>query len=133
MFLRVRSTFRHWMLLSAAFLCLVSLPIFGFLAYALWTLDIGRLLLGGMVLAGYWPIALLVVKICIMIDEQMLRHERLRPDAHGNYERPLHKQPEPALQFELSMVQEAAADTDTTARGIPLDGILSQERGYTAR
>ena len=148
MVVHLRSSLRHWMLLPAAFLLLVSMPIFAFIAFALWTVDLGRLFLGGFVLAGYCLVAALVVKLGIAIDEQMLRHERLKPDSRGNYERPLEQQPAPGMQFEMTIVGE---ETDSTgcafhnglprtdctgyaARpGVPHSEPLSQEPGYVAR
>src|SRR5256885_15192692 len=106
MVVRLRSTLRHWMLLPAAFLLLMSMPIFAYIAFALWTGDLGRLFLGALVLAGYCLVASLVVKLGIAIDEQILRHDRLKPDAHGHYERPLHHQGTPGMQFELTVVGE---------------------------
>src|SRR2546425_9530444 len=108
MIVNLRSTFRHWMLLPASLLLVVSLPIFAYIALALWTLDLGRLFLGALVLAGYCMVAALVVKLGIAIDEQILRHERLKPDAHGHYERPLTYQGAPGMQFELTIVGETA-------------------------
>jgi len=148
MIVNLRSTFRHWMLLPASLLLVVSLPIFAYIALALWTGDLGRLFLGALVLAGYCLVAALVVKLGIAIDEQILRHERLKPDAHGNYERPLEQQPAPGMQFEMTIVGE---ETDSTGcafhnglprtdctgyaarTGVPHSEPLSQEPGYVAR
>jgi len=135
------------MLLPAAFLLLMSMPIFAFIAFALWTVDLGRLFLGGFVLAGYCLVAALVVKLGIAIDEQMLRHERLKPDSRGNYERPLEQQPTPGMQFEMTVFGETdftgcafhngIPQTDFTGcafhNGIPHSEPLSQEPGYVAR
>lgn len=133
MVVHLHSTLRHWMVVPAAFLLLMSTPIFVYIAVALWIGDLGRLFLGCFILAGYCLVAAVLVKLGIAIDEQMLRHERLKPDAHGYYERPLKKQPEPALQFELTMMEEPGVEGYTAAHGIPHDGVLSHEQGYTAR
>jgi hypothetical protein len=129
----LRSSFRHWMFLPAAFLLLVALPIFVYIATALWTGDIGRLFLGLLVLAGYCLVAALVVKLCIAIDEQIIRHERLKPNSHGHYELPLEQQPAPGVQFEITVVGETDPTGYANASGIPCGDALSQERGYAAR
>ena len=133
MVFHVRSTLRHWMLLPALFLLLVSLPIFTSIAVALWTGDLGRLFLGGLVLSGYCLVAAVIVKLGIAIDEQMLRHERLKPDPRGNYERPLEKQPAPGVQFEMTLVGETEFTEGAHSYGIPHSEPLSQEQGYMAR
>src|SRR5947209_11505236 len=119
MVVHLRSTFRYWMLLPAAFLLLMSMPIFAYIAFALWTVDLGRLFLGGFVLAGYCLVAAVIVKLGIAIDEQMLRHERLKPDSHGYYERPLEQQPPPGLQFEMTLVGETDLAGCASPHGIP--------------
>lgn len=147
MVVHFRSTFRHWMLWPAAFLLLMSMPIFFSIAFALWTVDLGRLFLGGFVLAGYCLVAALIVKLGIAIDEQMLRHERLKPDARGNYERPLEQQPELGMQFEMTVFGETDVagcaayngiprtdcTDDAACPGVPRSDPLSQEPGYVAR
>jgi|SRR5947209_3661966 len=133
MVVHLRSSLRHWMLLPAAFLLLMSMPIFAFIAFALWTVDLGRLFLGGFVLAGYCLVAALVVKLGIAIDEQMLRHERLKPDSRGNYERPLEQQPTPGMQFEMTVFGETDFTGCAFHNGIPHSEPLSQEPGYVAR
>src|SRR6266700_1594863 len=148
MVVHLRSTFRHWMLLPAAFLLLMSMPIFAYIAFALWTADLGRLFLGGLVLAGYCPVAALFVKLGIAIDEQMLRHERLKPDAQGHYERLLEQEPAPGMQFEMTVVGETGftgyaayngiPQTEFSApaashSGIPQSEPFSQHQGYAAQ
>ena len=133
MFVQFRTAFRHWMFLPAGFLLLVSLPILIYIAFALWAGDLGRLFLGGLVLAGYCLVASVIVRLCIAIDEQILRHERLKPDPQGNYERPLEQQPAPGMQFDLTIVGEADLQGQARPSGLPKSEPLSQERGYVAR
>ena len=98
---------RHWILSPLTFLLLIASPIFGFIAYSLWIGDIARLFLGGLVLAGYCVTAVVLGKLAIALDEQSLRHYRLRPDGNGRYERPLKAhQISDQLQVQMDMSGE---------------------------
>ena len=98
---------RSWMLSPLTLLLIVASPIFAFIAYSLWIGDVGRLFLGGFVLAGYCCAAVVLGKLAIALDEQSLRHLRLKPDGNGRYERLLEaEQVSSPLQVSLELSGE---------------------------
>ena len=121
---------RNWMIFLFGFYLAASLPIICIITYALIVGDLSRLFFGSMILAGYGLTAEILVKLAIAIDEQFLRHSRLRPDANGRYELPLHegRVGEPV---EFSLTMEAQGESlEYGAGGVPCDGVtFSYEEG----
>ena len=128
-----RFKMKNWMGFLFAFYLAASLPIICIITYALIVGDLSRLFFGSMVLAGYGLAAELLVKLAIAIDEQYLRHCRLRPDANGRYELPLHEdQGREPVQFSLCLA--AGEDRETNAGSLLHDEpVSSYEEGLLQR